>query len=283
MDSGPLILDPAYPVDLGHPSNRGLAIWLTGDRRVPGVGSSPLWRNIGGRLRTANGVLTNGATWGAGPTTGRSAVAFDGSNDSVVLPGSTMPTSGNGSTYSYEILVRYASTGSNQVIVQQQPVNSAWLMMLEGGNLKIRGATASDVMLITAPAANVWHHLVVTWINSIPAVAYGDCRLYVDGVEVANGGATLSINWSNTGSQIDIGRGNDFAGYPLSGSVSMFRVYDRILSAGEIQRVYRDSLGGLGSEDGRLNFLKAWSFGVAASGGGFIDNTAPVLMHVLAG
>jgi hypothetical protein len=99
------------------------------------------------------------------------------------------------------------------------------------------GGTAQEQQLnATALAQGSWHQVTVTLVATTGT-------LYVDGAQVAqNTSMTLNPASLGTTTQNWLGR-SEFATDPyLNGRLDNFRIYDRALSAGEIQTLYADHL-----------------------------------------
>jgi hypothetical protein len=77
----------------------------------------------------------------------------------------------------------------------------------------------------SALAVNAWSHVAVTWDGSI-------MRLYVNGVEVANHARTGTLQTTTTPLRIG---GNSPYGEFFLGRIDEVRIYNRALSAAEIQ------------------------------------------------
>ena len=256
-------------IDLGdpvndHPDNDGLVLWLPSFPPFARGGS--LWRDV--TKGRAHGTLTSGPVWRGVPRPGRVGVLFDGSNDSVVISGSTAaPTGGSGAMMWCAFSARYADASQNGILIQRQPVNDAWLVMLEGGSCIVRGTGGTEPLNFTAPAANVAHRFYLTWKNTVPAVTNPDIRLYVDG---ALADSATSGDFATGTTQIDVGRGNDFAGYPYAGLIWDLRIgAGRLPSAAEAHRDWQWSMG-RPEDDPRVRTFsrRVRAFGSGTTGGG---------------
>jgi hypothetical protein len=177
-----------------------------------------------------DGTLTDmdpATDWVTGKIGG--ALDFDGSNDSVDC-GTGVDVAN--SSFSVCGWLKRASSGSQHVIVGQGPMstNSSLLLGFNGGDNLMFAFYSND--LYTAGAytdTTQWHLLAGTFDTST-----GARKIYWDGVEVAT--ETGAANYAGTGT-FWIGR----TGYSTSwfhGPIDDVRVYDRALSAGEIQALH---------------------------------------------
>ena len=115
----------------------------------------------------------------------------------------------------------------------------------------------------TALNADTWYHVAAVISNTV------DISLYVDGADDSGtySGTAENLEYSNGTSLIGIKHGGQ---YSFDGKIDDVRLYDRILSAGEIEQLYRDGLGGKafnprpadGAVDVDPNTILSWSPGV---------------------
>ncbi len=90
-----------------------------------------------------------------------------------------------------------------------------------------------------------WHHVVVTWRNTD-----GMCQLYVDGRRIWQYAMPNSIGTSiASGGTLIVGQEQDSVGggfeasQSFEGDMDEYRIYDRVLSASEVQDLYAADLG----------------------------------------
>ena len=175
-------------------------------------------------LGTLNGTPT--------PTTGHygtanSALAFNGGN---YVEGSTV---GIANTISVSAWVYSTNFNQNAVIIEKEQMNTQWALLLESGLLKWRGGSATEITT-ALPSNNAWHHIVATQTGTT-------AKLYVDGVLVKTGAVTAIGNSTYSYNTIEIGRYNN--AYYFTGSLDEVMVYNRVLSASEINQLYVLSSG----------------------------------------
>jgi hypothetical protein len=184
------------------------------------------------------------------------ALDFDGSNDLVTVPDSSSLDLTNGMTL--EAWVRPLTTGSwRTVVLKEQPSNYIYALYSSAsdngrpqGRIRVNGSnfSASGPSRLTT---SVWAHLALTYDGS-------NLRLYVNGSLVATQAASGAM--VNSSSPLRIGGSSVFGRY-FRGRIDEVRIYNRALSATEIQSdrttplsqtATARRLGGAASQDGPL-------------------------------
>lgn len=176
-----------------------------------------------------HGVIS-GAVWTGTGKYGR-ALSFDGIDDWVSI--GDAPSLDLTSTMTLEAWVRPTSLGgdSRTVILKERPGGRAYALYATDGasrppagyvavGTNERSAVGSSVL-----PANTWSHLAVTYNGSV-------LRLFVNGVlarsRTASGGGVVSTGTLRLG-------GNAVWGQFFSGQLDDVRLYNRVLTASEIQ------------------------------------------------
>ncbi len=100
----------------------------------------------------------------------------------------------------------------------------------QSNNSSIEGAT-------NASQQGVWTHVVGTFAGNSST----GLRLYINGVEDANSPVSTvgTLNTSSNSDLVRIGNSNAFAGKEFNGAIDDVRIYNRVLSADEIKRLYQ--------------------------------------------
>ena len=213
----------------------GLVLYLdaANARSYPRTG--PTWFDRSGNGN--NGTLEGGVGY-SGSNFG--SLTFDGTDDYVQKTSATANLSAG-----VTIEVIFKSTDMNsraQGIIQFNGANN-FIDFYALGNGKLRWETFHPVgrgVQILSPAAlsnNTWYHAVGTYVSGVSV-------LYINGNSVISGtdaGGTGNFSSSYTGNII-IGQ---YAGY-LSGNISKVSIYNRALSAAEIQQNYNALRGRYG-------------------------------------
>jgi len=200
---------------------------------------------------TGNNGTISGATWTPNGKNG-GALDFDGTNDSVSIPGTTSTLAmTTGMTLSAWVKPRDIA-GLNQQIIGRDSLSlggSAWSLNADSASQKpgftvfaqnpSTGTTTSGTASGTAALTNGdWAHLTGVWTGSIMS-------LYVNGTLVGFG--SVSGNVVNTGEAIKIG-GTSVGGVAkyFDGLIDDVRIYNRALSSAEILDDYNTSVGSQG-------------------------------------
>lgn len=243
-------LTPSLPqVYWGRPLNQGLTDWWL---VLPtwNVGLASL-RNIANPAR--NGTLTNMATTGSTTsgaqkqTTrpgGNGHLAFDGTNDSVVL--SAQPTQ-NLSVWSFSLWYRTTSaTGPTWIITKGNASQYSWQLQLAsadvtqlnlitydcaGSTLRFNSSTPS----IGANDGN-WHHVVIVYQDGVRG------EFFFDGRSVRSSTTFVAATQCATSTaNVTLGARGDAAVNFLNGSMDDVRIWNRALNASEARAIYDDS------------------------------------------
>ena len=171
-----------------------------------------------------DGTLTNGPARAPGKI--GQGLSFDGSNDYVESTSNVLdPTSGPLTASAW---FKTNSITTNQVIIAQLDgtgTGRGWLSINSTG--VISSNLGNTVTLgTTALKTNTWYHAVVTKLSGV-------VTLYLDGQN--DGSAARTIESATGVTRIGIGK----TGLnPFNGLIDEVRVYNRVLSADEIKRLY---------------------------------------------
>lgn len=237
----------------------GLMLCLDAGNKKSYPGTGTTWADLTGR--GGNGTLVNGTTFSSD---NNGTFVFDGSDDYAAVPG-TLTTSILGwtplgsvgvSTMTIELWVKTADTTGE---VYSKPWNG-------GGGYNIRIGTAQyNIAPITINYANIAsinytsnisdnkYHQLVCWANST------DFGYYVDGGKqsksAAHGLTSDNPSGSATNSNINgalmtlYPYGPGWAGntgFSVAGNLAIFRVYNRVLSSGDVQQNFNAIRGRFG-------------------------------------
>lgn len=155
---------------------------------------------------------------------------FDGTDEYVLFTNSTVL---NTQTPSVEIWIKTNATTQNGIWFEKGVANQQYSLFQEGAGIKWRHALGGinnlEVTTATYITTSKWHQVVGTFVT-------GDRRLFVNGVQVGNDTPSGTIATNTTGIWLG-GRGN-LASYSYNGSISICRVYDRVLTPSEILQNY---------------------------------------------
>ncbi|HYH04342.1 MAG TPA: beta-L-arabinofuranosidase domain-containing protein [Bacillota bacterium] len=182
-----------------------------------------------------NATLVNGPTWVAGKL--GNAVNLDGSNDYISMPGGMISTLNDFSIATWVKLdaVRTWSrifdfgtgTGANMFLTPSSSDNTIRFAITtsgSGGEQRINGTAALP--------SGTWKHVAVALNGNVGI-------LYVDGVEVGrNSSMSLKPSGLGTTGNNYIGRSQYTSDPYLDGQIDDFRMYDRAISAAEVQALF---------------------------------------------
>ncbi len=182
-----------------------------------------------------SGTLVNGPQWIGGPS-----LDFDGENDYVDV--GTLDVTGSALTLAAWIYSRdLANCVANDCRILSKTTGTAetdhffMLSTIESGantRLRFRLKTDGTTSTLIASSGNLPEN---TWVHAAAVYDGADMLLYLNGTQVGSTGKSGSLS-TNSGVSVWIG-GNPPEGSarPWDGLLDEVRIYDRALSAGEIQ------------------------------------------------
>lgn len=176
------------------------------------------------------GTLVNGPTWTAGHQ--GNALELDGTDDRLDLGNPSHLRLTGAMTLSAWVWID-SFLGNGRIVNKQGgSTNRGWSLNVEsGGFASFQVASSASALVLvngTALPAGQWVHLAGTY---EPGVAL---RLYVNGV--LNASLTTGVPGSQRDSTLNVAVGDrPGGGTPFNGKVDEVRIYDRVLSAAELQ------------------------------------------------
>jgi hypothetical protein len=220
----------------------GLVLCLDAANSKSYPGSGTTWTDLSGRGNT--GTLVNGVGYNS---SNLGSLVFDGTNDYAVL---SRPVQNDftlscwfKTTQSFTIYTSGAFQwwqGAGLVDCEVGGIVNDFGLALNAAKVSFGVGGSSDTS-IQSPLTyndNVWHYAVATRIRSSGALV-----LYVDGILVASG--TGGTNSLTTPTQLRIGSlqtGSNF----FSGNIAQASIYNRALTAAEIQQNFNALRGRFG-------------------------------------
>jgi hypothetical protein len=208
----------------------GLVLCLDAGNSKSYPGSGATWTDLSGTGNT--GTLENGPTF---DSANGGSLVFDGTNDFVLT--SSVATYGNNTTWEAWIYCTANVSEFNMFMGRYLP----YFGFLTGNSFifsNLIGGTQCTIYTSTNLSLNTWYH--ATFTTSYDG-ANTTMRTYVNGSETATG--TFAGTQGNYSNPFMIGDGNDTTNgtsswYPFQGRVSKVNVYNRALTATEIQQNY---------------------------------------------
>lgn len=192
-----------------------------------------------------HGVLTNmtaDSDWVAG--NGRYALDFDGANDYVVVPASSLFATSGGTNWSVAgwAFIRSASGVQTVVCRGQQFITSRdYILYYNGGaNARFELQNSNGVAFPTITSGtgtvlqNTWYHIAGTCDGA------GNAVLYLNGIAKSTGSFSTSVP-TNNNRNVTFGVAFDSptAQYYANALLDDLRVYNRVLTANEVQILAR--------------------------------------------
>lgn len=202
----------------------GLVLSLDAADRNSYPGSGTTWRDLSGN--GANMSLVNSPTFNSA---NGGSIIFDGVDDYAQSSTVVLPTA-NSSPLTLEAFAMNTAGGSWKTVLGTA---STFTQLGFLGNDFYAGRNGGGGNLLVAVAAvtpNIWYQLVMTYNGST-------ADMYLNGVLIRSGqniGSNGNSNGVHTLSSYTV----NVAAEPLNGRIAVARVYNRVLSAAEVQQNY---------------------------------------------
>jgi len=216
-------------------SNDGLVLCLDAgnSKSYPGTGTT--WTDLSGLGNT--GTLTNGPTYNSS----NSGFFQFVTDDFVVIPENPAL---NTQTPTVEVWVKTNATTQNGFWFEKGTVNGQYALFQEGGSIQWRMSIGGVTNLSTTTATYMntsnWYQVVGTYTS-------GARRLYINGTLVNSDTQTGVISTNTNGCSIGVYGGfNGSRGYYYNGNISLVKVYNRALTATEVQQNFNAHRGRFG-------------------------------------
>ncbi len=223
------------PLTITMDGNKAITANFASACDPPPGGLVAWWRaenNANDSVGNNNGTLMNGATFAMGEVGG--AFSLDGVNDYISVPHNAMFNFSNGITI--EAWLKTANSANTYIITKGE---DSFFLSLGGGlsNNKLAfylyGVSGDWLRGTSDLNDGQWHHVAATYDGSAQ-------KIYVDGVMQNSTGGGLNILQGT--SPVSIGaRGSS---NPFSGALDEVSLYNRALSAAEIQAIYNAGSAG---------------------------------------
>ena len=193
----------------------------------PGTGTT--WTDTSPSAMTA--TLQN-ATYG---TASGGHFVFNGSNSAAVIPNNTVL---DVQSLSIEVWMSPASSLSQQGFwLEKGNINTQYSFFMFSNTIYWRiagGALDTTATVSSYISLNSWYHMVGTH-------KAGEQKIYINNAVVASNTGSPTITANTAG--VSIGNANGAASpssYPFNGKIAIVRVYNKALTAAEVQLNYND-------------------------------------------
>lgn len=184
-----------------------------------------------------NDASVSGATQGRSGLLGTTAYSFDGVDDYLSSPSDAAWAGTSNWTVAFWVLFEEFSTTRSCFNTDDLGNNSGdTALQLRSANRRLRSVIdwnsgGGDVFSNAEIQLDRWYHVAV-----LSDHAADEGSIYIDGsLDASEGG--ISGNLGGSGQALEIGGNNNTENF-LAGSMWDFRLYDRALSAAEIQALY---------------------------------------------
>jgi hypothetical protein len=215
----------------------GLVLYLDAANTRSYVSGSTVWNDLS--RNGYNGVLTNGPTFNS---SNGGSIVFDGTNDYVNLSSYANNSLWNGlwpTGLSFSTTIKLASPlplisdGRSIFVRGSGGAGNNYFNFSLQSNRQLRFWIGDYVPAFTTTLLNVSliYHVILTWDKS-------NVRFYVNGI-LDSTTINTNILTNNTAAVLNLGSAiGAFSGWEFPGSIYNFSVYNRALSATEIQQNY---------------------------------------------
>ena len=204
----------------------GLVLWLDAGRAESYGGDGTTWRDLSGNGN--NGTLVNGVGFSA--EEGGSLI-FDGVNDYVSGTSTGIVTN----NISVDIWFNVNSAKAYAALLGSDVMEKYEMLIKTASNLEISLAPGNYIQHDNILSINTWTNIVVSASNGVA------WKVYKNGVDLGTPPVIVgTYQISGTGvSNIDQGRiRNDVGTFAFSGNIASTKIYNRALTATEIQQNY---------------------------------------------
>lgn len=217
------------------PGNDALVLNLDAGLRGSYNGSGSTWTDIAGSQQ--NGTLVNSPSFLTNDGAKGGSLAFNGTNQYVTVPDVTGVTDFGATDFTIDIWIKANTSGITTNTIVYKGFNSYRIWYYN--SITYIGDDSGSGAGTTLITANTWCN--VTFVVDSTASSRTLIR-YKNGSFVSSGG--LGGTYSANASNLQIGR-LDNSQY-FDGSIAVFKIYDRVLTASEITENYNAYKGRFG-------------------------------------
>ncbi len=196
-------------------------------------------------------------------------VDFDGTDDYIlVLHSSSLNLLNN-----FTISAWINTNALNDIVHRIIHKNAAYNFLIDSSNSRLRvyhyGMSVAIYSNSNVLNENTWHHVVYVQSSS------AGVTLYVDG-QNAGGDAGKGANVPQNGLPVYIGIDEDLSSYPFDGTINEVAIWDTVLSATDIEILYKSKIKGMPLQIKPDNLVAYWPLddicdGCDLAGATFLD------------
>ena len=214
----------------------GLVLCLDAANTKSYSGTGTSWTDLSGNGNT--GTLTNGPTYNS---SNLGFFQFVTNNFAAIPNNVALDTQ----TPTVEVWVKTNATTQNGFWFEKGTVNSQYSLFQAGGNILWRMIIGGSIRNLTTTTATYMN--TSNWYQVVGTYTSGTRRLYINGVLVNFDTQTGTIATNSGGMSIGVYGGfNGSRGYYYNGNLSSCKVYNRALTAEEIQQNFQATRGRYG-------------------------------------
>jgi hypothetical protein len=216
----------------------GLVLCLDAANRKSYPGSGTTWTDLSGR--GVNGTLTNGPTFDTGNS---GSIVFDGTNDFVNVD-SQLITTNTSFTICCSVYFTNWSDNSFKPLIDGGNLGSgttSWTLSKNTSNELFIAVNSGYISLNPSISNNTWYHVTATATAGTPYVL----KLYINGIE-RTPTSTVNSNSLTVASQPIRIFASSFSAIYTAGRASNVQIYNRALSAIEVQQNFNSLRGRYG-------------------------------------
>lgn len=194
------------------------------------------WWPLNGTAKDLSGNANNGTVSGATVASGLNGLcySFDGVDDYI---STNLSMKNVDKTISF-FIKKASIVGTGSSIISQWYAPASWQIHIPANvgfinYYSYNGSTSSSIVSSKNVCDNIWHHAVITYVASSNLLS-----IYIDGIFDTSANLTVEEN-TTSGNGIWFGRENGSTVYsPFAGSLEDVRIYNRALSADEVNILY---------------------------------------------
>jgi hypothetical protein len=170
--------------------------------------------------------------------------SFNGTSNLLVFPENSLM---NTNSPTVEVWIKTAALSQNGFWFEKGTVNSSYSLFQEGTNIIWRTVNSGSPPYDNLYVATASYLSTSSWAHIVGTYTTGNKRLYINGMQVANNTVSGTIATNANGCSIGVYGGfSGSRGYWYNGNIGNVKVYNRALSAAEVQQNFEATRGRYG-------------------------------------